>query len=162
MTSKFNKVITVFKTFRRQISTLYTKYYESPFEKLRVWKTDIMIIKLSKNNSNKSSNEYYNLESIFKKCIRESFNKSLEKDRKTNYFLYFFFILQHNLLLTFPSVSPTFLSRPKSRISESPQNRHLFGRWPRSTWTVVRWAIFSILEIKNITGGQIRRIRCML
>ena len=82
MASKFNVVITVFKTFRRQISILNTKYYESPFEKLKVRKNDIMIIKLSKYNSNKSKasffsqkdfkffkNKYYNLESIFEKLI---------------------------------------------------------------------------------------------
>ena len=38
-------------------------------KKLRVRKNDIVITKLSKNNSYKSSNEYYNLESIFKKFI---------------------------------------------------------------------------------------------
>ena len=62
-------------------------------------------------------------------------------------------IFKNNLLLTlytFPSVSPTFLSNPKSRISEGPQIRQLFGRWPlSSTWTVVRWDIFSSLEIKK-------------
>ena len=45
-------VITVFTTYTRKISILNTKYYESPFEKLRVRKNDIMIIKLSENNSN--------------------------------------------------------------------------------------------------------------
>ena len=69
MASKFNIVITVFKTCRRQISILNTKYYESPFEYLRVRKNVIMITKLSKNNSNKSNNEYYNLDSIFEKFI---------------------------------------------------------------------------------------------
>ena len=52
MALKFNIVITSFKTCRRQISILNTKYYESSFEKLRVWKNDIMIIKLSENNFN--------------------------------------------------------------------------------------------------------------
>ena len=33
MASKFNIVITVFKTCRRKISILNTEYYESPFEK---------------------------------------------------------------------------------------------------------------------------------
>ena len=67
---KFNIVITFFKTCRKKIGILNTKYYESPFEKLRVRKNDIMIAKLSKNNSNKSINEYYNLESIFEKFTR--------------------------------------------------------------------------------------------
>ena len=48
MASKFNIVIKVFKTCRRQISILNTKYYESPFEKLRVRKTFIVITKVSK------------------------------------------------------------------------------------------------------------------
>ena len=69
MASKFNIVIIVFKTCRRQISILNTNYYESPFEKLRGRKNDIMITKLSENNSNKSNNEYYNLENIFAKFI---------------------------------------------------------------------------------------------
>ena len=69
MASKINIVITVFKTCRRKISIVNTKYYESPFEKLRVRKNHIMTTKLSKNNSNKSINEYYNLESIFEKFI---------------------------------------------------------------------------------------------
>ena len=43
MASKFNMVLTVFKTCRRKISILNTKYYESPFEKLRVRKNDIVI-----------------------------------------------------------------------------------------------------------------------
>ena len=50
---------------RKKISILNTKYYESPFENFRLRKNDIMITKVSKNNSNKSNNEYYNLESIF-------------------------------------------------------------------------------------------------
>ena len=54
---------------RRQISILNTKYHESLFEKLRVRKNDNMITKLSKNNSDKSNNEYYNLKSIFEKFI---------------------------------------------------------------------------------------------
>ena len=54
---------------KTKYSILNTKYYESPFEKLKVRKNDIMITKLSKNNSNKLNNEYYNLESIFKKFI---------------------------------------------------------------------------------------------
>ena len=58
-----------FKQCRRNISILNTKYYESPFEKLKVGKNDIMITKFSKNNFNKSNNEYYNLESGFKKFI---------------------------------------------------------------------------------------------
>ena len=69
MASKFNIVITVFETCRSKISILNTKYYESPFEIFRVRKSDIMITKVSKNNSNKSNNEYYNLESIFEKSI---------------------------------------------------------------------------------------------
>ena len=69
MVSKFYIVTAVFKTCRRQISITISKYYESPFEKLRVRKNSIMIIKLSKNNSNKSNNEYYNLKSIFEKFI---------------------------------------------------------------------------------------------
>ena len=69
MASKFNTVITVFKTCRRKISILNTKYYESPFESFRIRKDDIMITKVSKNNSNKLNNEYYNLESIFEKFI---------------------------------------------------------------------------------------------
>ena len=69
MASKFDIVITVFNTCRRQISILNTKYYESPLEKLKVRKNDIMITKLSKNNSNKSNNQSYNLESIFEKFI---------------------------------------------------------------------------------------------
>ena len=67
MISKFNTVITDFKTSRRKISILKTKYYESPFENFRVRKNDNMITKISKNNSNKSNNLYYNLESIFEK-----------------------------------------------------------------------------------------------
>ena len=58
-----------FKTCRRKISILNTKYYESPFEKYRVLKNDIMITKFSKNKFNKSNNEYYNLETIFEKFI---------------------------------------------------------------------------------------------
>ena len=54
---------------RRKISILNTKYYESPFENFRIQKIDIVIAKVSKNNSNKSNNEYYNLESIFEKFI---------------------------------------------------------------------------------------------
>ena len=69
MVSQFNKVITVFKTYRRKISILNTKYYESPFEKLRVRKNDIINTKVYKNNSNKTNNKYYNLESIFEKFI---------------------------------------------------------------------------------------------
>ena len=49
MASKFNIVITVFKTCRRKISILNTKYYESPFENFRVRKNDIMITKVPKN-----------------------------------------------------------------------------------------------------------------
>ena len=63
MALKFNIVITVFKTCKRKISILNTKYYESPFENFRVRKNNITITKVSKNNSNKSNNEYYNLES---------------------------------------------------------------------------------------------------
>ena len=69
MTSKSNIVITVFKICRSQISILNTTYYESPFENVRIQKNDIMITKLSKNNSNKLNNEYCNLESIFEKFI---------------------------------------------------------------------------------------------
>ena len=70
MASKFNIVVTVFKTCRRKIKILNTtKYYESPVENFRVRKNDIMITKVSKNNSNKSNNEYYNLGSIFEKFI---------------------------------------------------------------------------------------------
>ena len=36
MASKFNIVITVFKTCRRKISILNTKYYASPFENFKV------------------------------------------------------------------------------------------------------------------------------
>ena len=46
-----------------------TKYYESPFKTLIVRKNDIMIDEVSKNNSNKSNNEYYNLETILEKFI---------------------------------------------------------------------------------------------
>ena len=56
MGSKFHIVITVFK-------------YEYPFEKLRVLKNDILITKLSKNNSNKSNNKYYDKKSIFQEFI---------------------------------------------------------------------------------------------
>ena len=66
---KFNIVIILFKTCRRKISILNTKYYESPLENLRVRRNDIIITKVSKNNSNKSNNEYYNLECIFEKFI---------------------------------------------------------------------------------------------
>ena len=69
LASKFNIVITVFKTCRRKISILNTKYYEFPFRKIKVRKTDIMITKVSKNNSNKLNNGYNNLESIFEKFI---------------------------------------------------------------------------------------------
>ena len=69
MASKFDIVIAVFKRCRRQISILNTKYYESPFENLRVRKNDIMITKFPKNNSNESRNEYYDQESIFEKFI---------------------------------------------------------------------------------------------
>ena len=58
MTSKFNIV-------------LNKKYYQSPFKNFRVQKNDIMITKVSKNNSNESNNEYYNLESI----LRNSYYK---------------------------------------------------------------------------------------
>ena len=76
------------RDFITQISILNTKYYESPFKKLRVVNNDIMITKLSKNNFHKSNDKYYNLEIIFEKFIlRGSINKSFEKDRKTNYFL---------------------------------------------------------------------------
>ena len=67
--TKFNIAITVFKTCRRKISILNTKYYESPFENVRVRKNDITITTVSKNNSNKSNNEYYNLGSIFEKFM---------------------------------------------------------------------------------------------
>ena len=69
MASTFNIVITVFKTCRRKIGILNTKHDESPFEKQKVRKNNIMITKFSKSNSNKSNNEYYNLESIFEKFI---------------------------------------------------------------------------------------------
>ena len=69
MASKFNIVITVFKTCRRKISIFNTKYYESPFENFKVRKNDIIITKVSKNNSKELNNEYYNLESIFEKFI---------------------------------------------------------------------------------------------
>ena len=69
LASKSNIVVKVFKTCRRKISILNTKYYESPFENFRVRKIYIMITKLSKNHSEKSNNEYYNLESIFEKFI---------------------------------------------------------------------------------------------
>ena len=69
MALKFNIVVTVFKTCRRKISILNTKYYESPFEKFRIRKKDVMITKDSKINSNKLNNEYYNVESIFEKFI---------------------------------------------------------------------------------------------
>ena len=69
MASNLNIVITVFKKCRTKISILNTKYYESPFENFKVRKNDIMITKVSKNNSNKSNNEYYNTESIFEKFI---------------------------------------------------------------------------------------------
>ena len=58
MALKFNIVITVFETCRKNISISNTKYYESPFEKLRVRKNDIRITKVSKTNSYKSNNEY--------------------------------------------------------------------------------------------------------
>ena len=45
-------VITVFKTCRRKISILNTKYHKSPFENFIVRKSNIMITKGSKNNSN--------------------------------------------------------------------------------------------------------------
>ena len=64
MASKFNIIITFFKTCRRKISILNTKYYESLFENFRVRKNDIITTKVSKNNSNKSNNEYYNLSYI--------------------------------------------------------------------------------------------------
>ena len=51
------------------ISVLNTKYYETPFENFRVRKSDIMITKVSKNNSNKSNNKYSNLESIFEEFM---------------------------------------------------------------------------------------------
>ena len=69
MASKFNIVITVFKTGRRKISILNIKYYESPSENFKVRKNDVMITKVSKNNYNKSNNEYYNLESILGKFL---------------------------------------------------------------------------------------------
>ena len=69
MESKFIIVITAFKTCRGKISILNTKSYECPFENFKVRKNDIMNTKVSKNNSNKSNNEYYNLESIFEKFI---------------------------------------------------------------------------------------------
>ena len=51
MESKFNIATTIFNIWKRQCSILNTKYYESPFEKLKVQKKDIMITnKLSKNN----------------------------------------------------------------------------------------------------------------
>ena len=53
------------------MSILNTKYYESPFKNIRVRKNDIMITKVSKNNYNKSNNEYYNLESIFENVFTE-------------------------------------------------------------------------------------------
>ena len=69
MASKLYIFITVLQTCRRKISILNTKYYESPFENFGVRKNDIMITEISKNNSNKLNNEYYNLESIFEKFI---------------------------------------------------------------------------------------------
>ena len=65
MASKFNVVITVFETCKRKIIIyINIKYYESPFENFRVRKNDIIINKVSKNNSNNSNNGYYNLESV--------------------------------------------------------------------------------------------------
>ena len=64
-------IITLFETCKRQISILNNKYYESLFGKLRVKKGNIMISKLSQNNSNKSENEYYNLGSIFESSYYE-------------------------------------------------------------------------------------------
>ena len=52
MALKFNTVITFFKTCKRKISILNSKYYESPFEKFRIRKNYIMITNSSKNNSN--------------------------------------------------------------------------------------------------------------
>ena len=69
MASKFNIVITVIKTCRKKISILNTKYFKSPFENFRGRKNDIMITKVSKSNSNKLNNKYYNLERIFEKFI---------------------------------------------------------------------------------------------
>ena len=62
-------IILLGQSNRRKISILNTKYYESPFEKLRRRKNDIMITKFSKNNSNNSNNAYYNLEGILEKFI---------------------------------------------------------------------------------------------
>ena len=59
MASKFSIVLTVFKTSRKKINILNTKYYESSFKNFRVRKNDIMITVVSKNSSNKSNNEYY-------------------------------------------------------------------------------------------------------
>ena len=79
MASKFDIIITVFEACKIQISILNTKYFKFAFEKLRVRKNDIMIAKLSKNNSNKSNNEYYNLECIFEKFTCDALQ---EKDLK--------------------------------------------------------------------------------
>ncbi len=54
-------------------------------------------------------------------------NKSLEKDKK-KIFKYFFFIFQHNLLVTdyiLLNMPPIFLSLQKNKILEVLQNRHL-------------------------------------
>ena len=68
MASKFNIIIIVFKTCIRQISISNTKYYESSFEKLELQKNDIMITKLSRDNSNKSNNKQSWVK-WFSKCI---------------------------------------------------------------------------------------------
>lgn len=56
--------------------------------------------------------------------------ESLDKDRKTNYFCQIFFsnIISLQLHTLFPTFLQLFLSNPKSRILEGPQNEHLFGR----------------------------------
>ena len=73
MASKFNIVIKISKTCRRKISILNTKYLipNTKFENFRVRKNDIMITKISKNNSNKSNNEYYNI--TWKAYLRNSY-----------------------------------------------------------------------------------------
>ena len=55
------------KTRNKRDLTVY-KYHESSFEMLRV-RTNDTISKFSKNNSNKSNNEYYKSESIFEKFM---------------------------------------------------------------------------------------------
>ena len=106
MVSKFNIVMTVFKTCRRKISILNTKYYESPFDNFWVRKNVIMITEVSKNNSNKSNNEYITWKAYLGNSYYEyELSRNLATSSKNKTFFLFF---PYNSFQNVVRVLPTF------------------------------------------------------